>query len=359
MAAATSSLPVPLSPVISTQASRGATRAMRLNTACMAGLRPTISSGTDVEADRSPAGAAVLLIAPLQGPGHGFQGLVQVERLGQVIEGAALDGLTAVLRLPKAVMTMTGASLRQFPQLGQGGQAVEARQANVQDDGVGPLLLGLNKRLLGRGGDADVVPLLAESPFQRPANGFFIVDDQDVFHIRCHVDTPKTSADACPTRPSATGQGKSGVLELPQRSPASWRSRASGTQRSPASWRSRASGTQRSPASWRSRASGTAEKPGFLEKPGFWGTQRSPASWRSRASGHAEKPGFLEKPGFWHAEKPGFLEKPGFWHAEKPGFLEKPGFWHAEKPGFLEKPGFWHAEKPGFLEKPGFWHDLF
>ena len=30
--------------------------------------------------------------------------------------------------------------------------------------------------------------------------------------------------------------------------------------------------------------------------------------------------------------------------SEKPGFLEKPGFWGrfaSEKPGFLEKPGFW------------------
>ncbi len=34
---------MPLSPVMRTQASRGATRAMRLKTACIAGLRPTIS----------------------------------------------------------------------------------------------------------------------------------------------------------------------------------------------------------------------------------------------------------------------------------------------------------------------------
>ncbi len=33
---------------------------------------------------------------------------------------------------------------------------------------------------------------------------------------------------------------------------------------------------------------------------------------------------------------------------EKPGFLEKPGFWETdliEKPGFLEKPGFWDTHK--------------
>jgi len=37
-------LPVPLSPVMRTQTSRGAARAMRLKTFCIAGLRPTISS---------------------------------------------------------------------------------------------------------------------------------------------------------------------------------------------------------------------------------------------------------------------------------------------------------------------------
>ena len=91
MARATSSLPVPLSPVISTQASRGATRAMRLKTVCMAGLRPTISSGgrrrsRSASAARSGVGAA------LQGAADGVEGLVQVERLGEVIEGPALDG---------------------------------------------------------------------------------------------------------------------------------------------------------------------------------------------------------------------------------------------------------------------------
>ena len=75
---------------MSTQASRGATRAMRLKTACMAGLRPTISSGS------APAGGAVaggrrLRRPALQGARDGVEGLVQVERLGQVVEGAALD----------------------------------------------------------------------------------------------------------------------------------------------------------------------------------------------------------------------------------------------------------------------------
>ena len=88
-ARATSSLPVPLSPVMSTQASVGATRAMRLNTACIAGLRPTSSSPIGLERrgrllDRpGPAG---------ERPGDRVERLVQVERLGQVVERPALDG---------------------------------------------------------------------------------------------------------------------------------------------------------------------------------------------------------------------------------------------------------------------------
>ena len=123
---------------------------------------------------------------------------MQIERLGQVIEGAALHGPHGGTEVSEGCDNDHRSILRQFAQLGQGGKSVHSRQAHVQDDSIGPLLLGLNKRFLGRGGDADVVPLLAESPFQGPANGFLIVDDQDVFHIRCHVDTPKNQRGRLP-----------------------------------------------------------------------------------------------------------------------------------------------------------------
>src|SRR4029077_11639131 len=104
MARATSSLPVPLSPVMRTQASRGATSAMRLKTACMARLWPMISSGGSAGSGGAPplhgeavaddllrrlgrlgsllaiGGRLPLQTAALQRPGDGVQGLIQVER---------------------------------------------------------------------------------------------------------------------------------------------------------------------------------------------------------------------------------------------------------------------------------------
>src|SRR2546426_175300 len=71
MARATSSLPVPLSPVMSTQASRGATRAMRLKTACIGALAPTISSG-DASGTGAAAGSGAVRRHP--GPGRGRDG---------------------------------------------------------------------------------------------------------------------------------------------------------------------------------------------------------------------------------------------------------------------------------------------
>ena len=88
MARATSSLPVPLSPVISTEASVGATSAIRLKTSCIAGLR-----AQQLLAQARPASPAVRprpVAAMRQRPVDHRGGLLQVERLGQVIERAVL-----------------------------------------------------------------------------------------------------------------------------------------------------------------------------------------------------------------------------------------------------------------------------
>ena len=102
-AAATSSLPVPLSPTIRTGSSVAAARPIALKTSRIAALWPT-SSGSVVGASVAVLGIllAVAEGADLggegtlaQGPLQGQQDLVEVERLGQVVVGPPahrLDG---------------------------------------------------------------------------------------------------------------------------------------------------------------------------------------------------------------------------------------------------------------------------
>ena len=94
MARATTSLPVPLSPVMSTVASVGATISISSVTFFMAGLLPIISvPGKTLlqilaQAHHLAAGAFVL-----EGVGHQVRQLVGIHRLGDVVVGALLERL--------------------------------------------------------------------------------------------------------------------------------------------------------------------------------------------------------------------------------------------------------------------------
>ena len=94
MARATTSLPVPLSPVISTVASVGATISISSVTFLIAGLLPISSvPGSDflqvlAQADHFAPRALVL-----QRVGHQVRELVGIHRLGDVVVGAVLQGL--------------------------------------------------------------------------------------------------------------------------------------------------------------------------------------------------------------------------------------------------------------------------
>ena len=180
MARATSSLPVPLSPVMSTQASRGATRAMRLNTACIAGLRPTNSSGAGGVAlgRRGRLGGRPSLQRALDG----LQRLAQVERLCEIVEGAVLHGPHGRGQVAEGGDDDDRGVVGQFAQPAQGRQPVHAGQAHVEDDRVGPLLGGEDEGLLGGGGRGNGMALGGQGALQRPADRFLIVHDQDVFH---------------------------------------------------------------------------------------------------------------------------------------------------------------------------------
>ncbi len=136
---------------------------------------------------RAGGGAVVrgrcrLLGPALQGPGDGVERLVQVERLGQVVERAPFDRLDRRAQVAERRDDDDRCVLGQLPQLAQRGQAVHPGQANVEDDGIEVLLGGQGEGVLGGRGDGDAMAFLGQGALQRPADGFFIIDDQDVFH---------------------------------------------------------------------------------------------------------------------------------------------------------------------------------
>ena len=94
MAAATSSLPVPLSPSMSTGESVTATLAMMSLTPCIGPEEPTIS--LTVSSSPEPGSKRVDLApeeAALHHPRHEMAQLVQDQRLGEIVVGALLERL--------------------------------------------------------------------------------------------------------------------------------------------------------------------------------------------------------------------------------------------------------------------------
>ena len=95
MARATSSLPVPLSPVISTDTVDDAARPMAFHTASIVALEPTRSPSLAPAARR----AATLRAppAPLTARAQRLDQPIEIERLGEVVEGAELHRLDGAL----------------------------------------------------------------------------------------------------------------------------------------------------------------------------------------------------------------------------------------------------------------------
>ncbi len=122
----------------------------------------------------------VLKGTALQSTGHRFQGLIEIERLGQIIEGAAFDRPDRCAEIAESGHHDDGSILGQLPEPAQGTEAVEPRQADIEDDRIGPLLLGLFESFLGTRCDDDLVPLGRQRPLQRPTHCFFIIDDKDM-----------------------------------------------------------------------------------------------------------------------------------------------------------------------------------
>ncbi len=183
-ARATSSLPVPVSPVIKTGVSEAAARPMSFQIVNIAALVPTSwrfgSRRTGVR-DRKIAGERVLLERALDGR----QELLQVERLGEVVERAVphrRDGPLAV-----AVSGRDDdrhVAHRPLADLAQEIEAAPVSQAKIEEDAVDrPGLERLPRLGQARRGDS----LLSEATDGRDqtfSNPRLVFDDQNRAHVR-------------------------------------------------------------------------------------------------------------------------------------------------------------------------------
>jgi hypothetical protein len=174
-ARATSSLPVPDSPLMRTVMFERASRPMARNTSCIDGASPMMSGLLSQRLGRRRR----LLLCPA-GAAHLIDGLVEVEGLRQVLEGTAVEGGHGAVE----VRVRGHDDDRQVRDGGvdllQQIEAVDAGHADVGQDHVGALAL---QRLhdadaVGEAGHIHVG--LAQRALQHPADGAVVVDDPDL-----------------------------------------------------------------------------------------------------------------------------------------------------------------------------------
>jgi len=118
----------------------------------------------------------------LEGAGDGVERLIEIKRLGEIVERAPFDRPHRGRKIAERRHDNDRRIARQLFELGERRQSVEARQTHVEHDGVGRLLLGQTKRFLRRRNDGDLMPELRERLLERPADGFLVIDNQEVAH---------------------------------------------------------------------------------------------------------------------------------------------------------------------------------
>ena len=141
---------------------------------------PISASGSAVGVAAPAAGSRGL--ARLEGPRDDGRRLVEVERLDQVVEGAPLHRPHGGLQVAEGRDDDDRRGADALAERAHRGQAVHARQADVEHDGVERARAGDLQALLDRGGDLHVVPLVGERLAERPADARLVVDDQDAAH---------------------------------------------------------------------------------------------------------------------------------------------------------------------------------
>ena len=172
-ARATSSLPLPLSPVISTVASLGATRQASWSTARRAGLSATMPAS---DLGGQAVGSAVAPEADDVAAG-GHQ-LVQVDRLAQVVHRAQLQGRHGLGHVGEGGHQEEGQVGAAAAGLAQHLQAVHAGHAHVADHQGGALAPQQGQGDAAVGGLDHVEARLAQGGGVEVAVGGLVVHDQ-------------------------------------------------------------------------------------------------------------------------------------------------------------------------------------
>jgi hypothetical protein len=111
-----------------------------------------------------------------------LQRLLQVERLGQVIESSALDRTHRRRQIAKRCHDDDRQVGHELAKTRQRRQAIHAGQMDIKEEDIGPLLVRQREGLFGGSGHGNGVAVAAQSALERPAHRFFIVYNQDVFH---------------------------------------------------------------------------------------------------------------------------------------------------------------------------------
>ena len=249
-AAATSSLPVPLSPTISTGGVGRGGEADRLEDLAHRGAladrararrRPRSEESPRLVAGSRPQrldleGQGTLPQRPLQGQ----QDLVEVERLGQVVVGPAAHRLDRGGRAAEGGDDDHRQVGQRRPELGQHVQAVAAGHLEVKQHGVGASCGDPRQRLVAVGRLEGMIALGLEQQHEVAADRAVVVGHQD----RGGVVRSSVVLRCCSARGGRQGEGEDGTGR-PRRG---WR--REGRRGGPGRSRGRSPGPARSPRPW-------------------------------------------------------------------------------------------------------------
>ena len=116
-------------------------------------------------------------------PADGALRHLKIERLDEIIEGAAADRLDRRLQFPVG----RDENHRHRTEIGmepfQRGQSVHAGQSNVEYDGIGSLAASHPDRLFGGSSRGYRVAHRLSQPCEAPADALFVIDNQQVSHL--------------------------------------------------------------------------------------------------------------------------------------------------------------------------------
>ncbi len=159
----------------------------------------------DLGGERGVLACTILVRGLLERTAHERHRLVHVEGLGQVLEGAALEGRHRAVEVrvrghdDDRQLRVAGLHLLQQVQAGFAGHADIGQQHGRRLRRA----LELGERVAGRAEAGVVDALAAEGLLQHPADRAVVIDDPDVVHFRMHHLGARCSA----RRPAAAGAG--------------------------------------------------------------------------------------------------------------------------------------------------------